>query len=139
MFSWLNRGIIAAAILLGFIAAAEAQSFPLKFDSAANTNATEVIIGKTQIRYIVAVNQTATVNYLKLYDVATAPTCGTTTPVLFKVALPASTSNPVVLQIPIPDGMQFQNGVGMCLTGAVADNDSSNAVTGIIINFGVKQ
>src|SRR5262249_46746564 len=123
----------------GFISVASAQSFPLKFDSQASTNSTEVIIGKTQVRYLAVINQTATVYYLKLYDVAAAPTCSTTSPVVFKAPLPASASNPTPIIRNLPDGIQFQNGVGFRLTGSLADSDTTNAATGVVINFGVKQ
>jgi hypothetical protein len=137
------RRLIAAAFALCLALAplaAAAQSRPMKFDSAASTNATEVIIGKAQIRMIALINTTTTIYYLKFYDVAAAPTCGTTTPVVWKVPVPFGTSNAGGgAIIPIPDGLDFSNGIGFCLTGSNADNDSSNAATGVTINLGVKQ
>ncbi len=136
MFSWLKRGVVAAAISLGMMGAASAQSFPLKFDSAASPNATEVIIGKTQIRSLVLSNSTVTPQWLKVFDTAIQPNCGAP-PVSpqFKVMLPSSNS----LSIPVPDGLQFQNGVGFCLTPSQSDADASNSPTGITVNFGIKQ
>jgi hypothetical protein len=137
------RRMIAAALAFCFALApfaATAQSVPMKFDSAASTNATEVIVGKALLKSIVPLNTTIVIYWLKFYDVAVAPTCGTTLPVVWKVPIPFGASNSGGgAVIDVPDGLQFQNGIGFCLTGAQADNDTSNAATGVVINLGVKQ
>src|SRR5262245_62913291 len=93
---------------------AQAQSFPLKFDSAATTNATLAWAGAALVKLIFITNVNATVYWLKLYDTATTPVCNTTA-VVFKGAVPAS-STVGGFSISTPDGLQFQNGVGFCLT-----------------------
>jgi hypothetical protein len=117
-------------------APARAQSFPMKFDSAATTNATLVWAGAALVKLVFAVNTTTTVYWLKLYDTTTTPVCNTT-PVVFKGAVPASATVGGFM-MSTPDGLQFQNGVGFCLTANQADNDNTAAATGLAVNFGIK-
>jgi hypothetical protein len=135
----MKRLLLAATCLLPIVSSALAQSVPVKYDSAASTNSTLVRAGAVQINLITVTNTNAAVYYLKLYDGAVAPTCGTST-VVFKVAVPLAASGGQLI-IPITDlsGLRFFNGVGFCLTGALADNDTTVAATGVTINFGVKQ
>ena len=131
------RKILLAAVV--FALPAYAQSVPVTFDSAASTNSTLVRPGRALVESISAINTTTTLYWLKLYDEATAPTCGTDTPV-WKVAIPFGASNAGGgLVVPIPDGMQFFNGVGFCLTAAQANSDTGNAAVGITVTFTVKQ
>ena len=138
------RSMIRKLALLALAAAlsatgAHAQAVPQKYDSAATTNATLVRPGNALINLLVVTNSTAALYYLKLYDVAAAPTCNTST-VVFKVAVPfGASSSGGDLVIPLADGMQFFNGIGFCLTGAIGDTDTTNAATGVTINFAIKQ
>lgn len=136
----MRRLFFAALIAVGFALPAHAQSVPVKYDSLASTNATLVMAGTGhKITSIVALNSTVALYWLKLYDTAVAPTCGAGTPVQ-KYAIPFGSSNSGGgFVLPIPDGMQFFNGIGFCLTGAQADNDTTNAATGVVLNFTVKQ
>jgi hypothetical protein len=127
----------ALALALAFAPTrVQAQSFPMKFDSAATTNATSVWVGSVLLKLVFAVNTTTTVYWLKLYDTATTPVCNTT-PVVFKGAVPASATVGGFM-MSTPDGLQFQSGVGFCLTANQADNDNTAAATGLVINFGIK-
>lgn len=101
--------------------------------SAANNNSTLVKGAATAVYQVIAVNTTATLYYLKLYDKVTAPTCGTDTPVA-TYPLPASATG-AALVIPRSVGLGFNSGFGFCLVGGLADNDNTNAATGIAINF----
>lgn len=133
--------IIAALLALALsVSMASAQSRPKKFLSAASLNSTLVRGPETHVSVIVVVNTTVTVYYLKLYDKATAPTCGTD-PVDFLIPIPFGTSNAgggAVIPIPDPGGLFFQNGFGFCITSGSADNDVGNAATGVTVSFGVK-
>jgi len=110
---------------------------PVSYLSTASTNSTLVQAGLTTVKAIVPINTTATIAFLKLYDKATAPTCGTDTP-KWRIPVPVTTS-PQVIIVLTPQGISFTNGFGFCLTGAIADNDSSNSVTGVAINFAVSR
>lgn len=118
--------------------AARAQSLPVipfKYLSQASTNSTLVSgAGQNVLKWIVAVNTTNTVYYLKFYNKATAPTCGTDTPIL-SIPIPAANTGGGLAAISFDD-TRFSLGIGFCLTGALADNDSTNAATGVAINLG---
>jgi hypothetical protein len=130
--------IVAATLLttLLLIGGAAAQSWPSKYDSTASTNATLVWAGNALLKVIVAGSTAAAVYYLKFYDKQSTPACGTD-PVVFKLPVPGVATGTNVT-IPVPDGLQFQNGIGFCLTGAAADSDTTVAATGVTISLGVK-
>jgi hypothetical protein len=127
--------LLVLLLLLLLPVAAQAQSTSVKFDSAASTNATLVLAGTTQVRLITATNTSASVAYLKLYNTAVAPTCGSGT-VVFKIAIPATSGQ---LIVPIDGGLVFSNGIGFCLTGASIDSDTTAVLVGTSLNFAVKQ
>jgi hypothetical protein len=122
--------LIYLLLLIG-LQLAFAQSSPRHFLSAANSNSTLVFSAKAILQAILVTNTNATTYYLKIYDKATAPVCGTDTP---------------VLTIPVPENvptgisgvsMLFTNGVGFCLTGGIADSDDTPAATGVAIDLSV--
>ena len=110
------------------------QSQPFHLISAATTNATNIKPGSGQLVGAVCINTTTTLYYLKFYDLATAPTCNST-PVQLSFPCPFGASNAGGgFVIPMPQPTQFLNGIGMCLTGGIADNDNTIAATGIAVN-----
>ena len=126
-----------AFALMSLASLAAAQSVPVKFDSTASTNATLVRPGSQLLKSLIVTNSTLTQGFLKLYDTTTTPVCnGSAVPVL-KITVPIESAAGEV-QLSWSDGLQFFNGIGFCLTGAIADNDNTNSVTGITINFGTK-
>lgn len=130
------RYILAALAALLFAGAAQAQSVPRHYLSAATTNATLVRAGKGLLKVLLPVNTTSTIYYLKFYDKATLPVCGTDTPVL-TIPVPNAAGAGGGVSLPSSDGLQFFNGLGFCLTGGIADNDATVAATGVVINLGV--
>lgn len=133
------RKIVHVAVALIGIAwslPAVAQSAPRKYLSAASNNATLVKAGASRITSILAVNTGAAVYFLKLYDKATSPVCGTDIPVI-TIPVPFLASNAGTVLLENSTGLNFRNGVGFCLTGGIADNDNSNAAAGVAINLGV--
>lgn len=75
--------------------------------------------------------------YLKLYDKATAPTCGTDTPVKRLIIPAASTAaNGEDASHPFPFGIRFELGIGYCVTTGIADNDTTApAASTFIVNI----
>jgi len=78
--------------------------------------------------------------YLKLYNKATAPTCGTDTPVAQYIIPAASTaafgggSN-----VSLPVGKNFSTGIGFCVVTGIASNDNTAvAAATFIINIDYK-
>lgn len=137
-----SRLIVAFAIMLtGWLPALAQQSQPYHLISAASTNATSIkgtagfsVGGAGQVVTIVAINTTATVYYLKFYDTAATPTCNST-PVSLTLPIPAtSSSTGGGFVVSLPQAAQYLNGIGICLTGGIADNDNSNAATGVAID-----
>jgi hypothetical protein len=134
------RRIIGLAVvmvcLIAWPLSAVAQSAPKKYLSAATTNATLVKAGPSRVTTIVAVNTGAAVYFLKLYNKATAPVCGTDVPVM-TIPVPFVSGNAAAVSIANANGIMFPLGVGFCLTGGIADNDNTAAATGVAVNLGV--
>lgn len=127
---------IASMIALG-MARADAQSAPKKYISTASTNCNLVRAGNSVLHDLIPINTTTTIYYLKLYNKATAPVAGTDIP-LWTIPLPfGATSSGGGVDHHSAPGILFPDGFGFCITGAVADADSSNAATGLVINIGV--
>jgi hypothetical protein len=104
---------------------------PVHYLSAASTNQTNVKASAGTLLNVTAINTTATVYYLKLHDTASTPTAGTTA-VVQCYAIPASTSgNGFTISVP----MTFSIGIAFTLVGGIADNDTSNAATGVTVDF----
>lgn len=75
--------------------------------------------------------------YLKFYDKATAPTCNTDT-VVKTILIPANSLGGGN-NVSIPVGAGFTSGIGICVTGGIADNDNTAvAASTVIINIGYK-
>jgi hypothetical protein len=124
---------LAFFLLLPQLAMAQ-QSQPFHLLSAASTNSTNIKPASGQLVTAVCINTTTTLYYLKFYDLAAAPTCNTSTVVLtIPCPFGASSSGGGFVMTP-GQAAQFLNGIGMCLTGGIADNDNTNAATGVAVD-----
>lgn len=132
MRTWLTTLAAAAAVVASCAALAQ-MATPSFYLSAATTNSTLVQGTPGQIGSIIIGNQNATSFYLKLYDKATAPTCGTDTPV-HSILIKTSDD----FDIPFPFALNFIRGIGFCITKNIANNDTTAAGTGITVNFGLR-
>lgn len=101
------------------------------FNSAASNNLTAVKASAGNIYSIIAINTTATIYYLKLFD--GTPTMGATN-AIGNIPIPANTSAAGVV-IPIPVGLSFATNISVALTGGIALNDNTNAATGVAVNI----
>lgn len=139
------RKIMLSLVLLAILAvipiAARAQSLqsvPFSYITLPSNNSTLVTgAGQNILKWIVATNPGANVNYLRLYNKATAPTCGTDVPIMRIPLLPTSaTSSNGQFSMGFDD-TRFPLGVGFCVTkGTGADNDATAADAGLFINLG---
>ena len=77
---------------------------------------------------IEAVNTTAAIKYLKLFNKATAPTVGTDTPFKTYLLEPNKT-----LLMSYDNGLRFALGLGVAITGAAADLDTTAVAAGDVI------
>jgi hypothetical protein len=127
--------VVAAS---AFASAALAQiSTPYGYLSTASTNSTLVKSGPGQITAMVLTNITTSAYVLKLYDLAVAPTCGTSTP-KWRVSIPTSSTAGSGIAVNLGNPLQFINGIGFCITGGLPDSDSTSAAVGVSINLGIK-
>jgi hypothetical protein len=103
---------------------------PFRLLSAATTNSTLVQGKPCALQSIIASN-TGTIAFLKFYDKVTAPTVGTDTPI-WTVVVPASGQ----VSISLPAGVKFASGLGIGITGLVADNDATAVASNqVIVNL----
>jgi hypothetical protein len=105
--------------------------------AAASTNATLVKAGNVLLVAAQLSGVGGTPAYLKFYDTGTLPVCGTTLPVVKSLMIPSA---------PTPTngggsntqsfGLEFGNGLGICVTGGIADNDATAVAAATFnINF----
>jgi hypothetical protein len=103
--------------------------------STADNNSTNIKASSGLVYSINACNTNAAARYLKLYNKATAPTCGTDIPAL-RVMIPATNcTQPIV----VPFGLSFPLGIGICIvTGATDADNTSTAANEQTVNIAYK-
>jgi hypothetical protein len=103
---------------------------PYILNSAASTNEALILTGTSGLQAFYATNTGATVAFVKLYNKATAP-ASTDIPAMI-LSVPAAVSGvPGVCTLPIGfSGFRFALGLGIRITGAVADNDTTAVAAG---------
>lgn len=93
---------------------------PYHLLSAATTNATS-LKSTTGVLYGYSLSNTnASARYFRLYDLAAAPTVGTST-IKHTVQVPA---NATLIRV-YPNGLHFTNGIAFSATGAMGDTDTT--------------
>lgn len=104
---------------------------PYNLNSAATTNGALIITGTSGLQTFWASNIGATPAFVKLYNKATAPTVGTDVPAMI-IPVPAAVSGvPGVAPLPVGfSGFRFALGLGIAITGAVADSDTTAIAAG---------
>lgn len=105
--------------------------------SAATTNATSVKASAGTLYDVSVVNTTATLYYLRLYNLATAPTCSSATGFVETIPVPASTSGAGIAKS-FPIGRDYSAGIAYCLTGGGSSTDNTAAATGVYVSLGYK-
>lgn len=104
---------------------------PFILNSAASTNGALILTGTSGLQAFYATNIGATVAFVKLYNKATAPTVGTDVPAMILVVPAAVSGVPGVCTLPIGfSGFRFALGLGIAITGAVADSDTTAVTAG---------
>jgi hypothetical protein len=105
--------------------------------SAASNNATLVSTGAHTLYDLEIVGTNTAVADVRIYDSASSPTCSSATGVIrnYPVITTSGLESGVVVPIP-PQGIKITNGLAYCITGANADNDNTNAPTGVNVNGG---
>lgn len=103
-----------------------APATPYFVNSAASTNGALVLTGTSGLHAFYASNIGATDAFVKLYNKATAPTVGTDVPEMV-IKVPA---NGQVELSPGFNGYRFPLGLGIAITGLVADTDTTAVAAG---------
>lgn len=91
--------------------------------SAASTNATNCKNAAGVLYGFTITNTNASPRFVKFYNKASAPVCGTDTPAL-TIAIPGNTSvGGHSANVPA-DGLAFPTGIGLCTTTGIGDGDT---------------
>jgi hypothetical protein len=104
---------------------------PYILNSLATTNIALVLTGTSGLQAFYATNTGATIAFVKLYNKATAPVLASDIPAMI-LPVPAAVSGvPGVCTLPIGfSGFRFALGLGIAITGGVADNDTTVVAAG---------
>lgn len=128
-----GAGNLKVAILEA--AATSGGCSPFKLTSAATTNETLVKGSAGQVYGVVALNLGTGVSYLKLYNKATQPAPGSDAPVQ-TYPIPSGEGG---LSLQFPAGLAFATGIGIAITGAAGDNDTTAIAAGeVLVNLQFK-
>lgn len=104
---------------------------PYFVNSAATTNGALVLTGTSGLCALWASNIGATDAFVKLYNKATAPTVGTDVPEMIIPVRAAVAGLPGIAEIsPGFNAYRFPLGLGIAITGAVADSDTTAVAAG---------
>ncbi len=107
--------------LLGFI-----------LEPAASDNHTNIKNGAGQVYHIIAFNNSATVNYIRLYNAGTGINgCNSASNLVWEGHIPASTSDAGFSE-PIPEGLAFAAGISICVTSGYGQTNTTNATASAI-------
>lgn len=91
--------------------------------SLATTNGNNIKSTVGQVYGWFMSNTNASPRFVKLYNSATSPTVGTTTP-LMTITIPGN-SNGAGTNVDFSSGISFSSGIGIAITGLVADSDTT--------------
>lgn len=108
-------------------------AYHLAGGSAATTNATLIAAGAHSLYSLTVINTTATVYYLRTYDLGVPPAPSSATGVTHSYPVPGSTSGAGFV-ISFPLGESYANGLAYVLTGGGGDTDNTSAAVGVYIN-----
>lgn len=106
---------------------------------AASDNHVVIKAGAGQVYNVHATNNSATVNYLRLYNATTGFNgCNSATNIVGQWAIPASTSVGGIA-LSMPTGIAFATGISICVTSGYATTDTTNATASAMsVNVGYK-
>jgi hypothetical protein len=93
----------------------------------ANTTGVSIKASPGTVYSLALSNNGAAPFYVKLYNTATAPTCGSGSPVArFEVPANSTAANGAGSNLPFGQpGIAFSSGIGLCVTAGIADSDAT--------------
>ena len=103
--------------------------------AGASTNATSVKGSAGTVYGYSLTNTTTTIYYLRMYNLATAPTCSSATGYVSTIPIPpaAAAGGAGGREIQKNIGQAFTTGIGFCVTGGSSSTDNTNAATGVFV------
>jgi hypothetical protein len=119
------------------IAGTTGGATPSFLAAAATTNATNVKASAGTVYHISVSNVNATVYYLRMYNLATAPTCSSATGFVETIPIPAATTGGG-REIDVTVGQAYGTGIGFCITGGASSTDNTSAATGVFVTVTYK-
>ena len=123
---------VSATAVLGTAGPNELTTQTYYLTSAASTNSTLIKGRSGQVVGIYAVNTTSTLYYLRMYNLASAPTCSSATG--FVETIPLAHGTGTGAGISRPQAPQaYSTGIGFCLTGGGSSTDNTNAAAGVYL------
>lgn len=104
----------------------------------ASDNHANIKNGAGQVYKIVVTNNSATINYLRLYNAATGFNgCNSATNLVYQVLIPGNSTNGGGISDSWPTGLAFSTGISICVTSAYATTDTTNATASAMsVNIG---
>lgn len=129
----------AGSNTIGNVGLAAPTSSNYSLIAANSTNATSVKASAGTIYEISLANISASATaYLKLYDSASAPTCGSGTPVA-RYLIPFASTGGAGSNLAINLGKSFSTGIAFCITAGIADADTTAvAASTVLVNLTYK-
>ncbi len=108
-------------------------------EPGASDNHANIKNGAGTVYHVSCTNNSATINYLRLYNAASGFNgCNSATNLLWEVNIPASTSGAGFVQ-DIAQGLNFGTGISICITGSYGQTSTTNATASAIqCNVGYK-
>jgi hypothetical protein len=130
-----NGGALSSIGTLSTIAYAGTPTAPTNvfLNSLSGTNGQLINSSTTGVQFFYATNIGTTIAYVKLYNKATTPTVGTDVPEMIIAVPPLASGVPGVATFPIGfNGLRFNLGLGLAITGGSADTDTTAVAAGQI-------
>lgn len=104
--------------------------------SAASNNSTSIKASAGTLYSVSWLQTTTTLMDIRFYDTASAPTCSSATSMKLNFVAQSNATSPGATISLGPAGIAFTSGIGVCITGANANNDNSNAAVGLNLIYG---
>lgn len=106
----------------------------------ASDNHANIKNGSGQVYKIAATNNSATINYLRLYNAASGFNgCNSATNLVYQVLIPGNSTNGGGIVDTWVEGIAFSTGISICVTSGYATNDTTNATASAMsVNIGYK-